>query len=280
MDLLKQTKEICNLYNIRPARSKGQNFLVSSHVYNDIVNIADIGENDNILEIGSGLGFLTFKLADIAKKVVSIELDDILADILKYKLEIEKKSNVKVLNNNVLKVDISKIFKDDFKVVANIPYNITSIFLRKLFSGDKKPKSTTLLMQKEVAQRIIAKPGNMSMLAVSVQYYNMENKIERIVKSGNFWPKPRVDSAIINMKLKDSFPQIDTNLFFKFVKAGFSSKRKMLKNNLIKVLKDEKKLVLAVFEKLKLNRNIRAQELSIEEWINLFISLKDKISLN
>lgn len=278
MDLLKKTKQICKLYDIKPTRSKGQNFLVNSEIYNQIIEIADINKDDNVLEVGPGLGFLSFKLAERVRNVVSVELDDNLANVLQERAVNEKVKNFRVINADALKVDISSIFEDKFKIVANIPYNITSVLLRKIFSYDNLPQSITFLVQKEVAQRIVADAGNMNMLALSVQYYS-DAKIEKIVKPGNFWPKPKIDSAIINIRIKDNTSNMDAESFFSFAKNGFSSKRKMLKNNLVKKYDIESEVIFEVLEKLNLNKKVRAQELSLEEWMDLYLLLNKKIKI-
>jgi 16S rRNA (adenine1518-N6/adenine1519-N6)-dimethyltransferase len=274
MNLLEQTKELCRLYNIKPARSKGQNFLIEEKIYDDIVAAADLKSDDIVLEVGPGLGFLTAKLAKIAKQVVAIELDDKLAEVLRAGLLAQEILNVEVINEDVLKT-IDKFslppFNCGFKIVANLPYNITSIFLRKFLSEtENKPELTVLMLQKEVAERITAKPGKMSLLGVSVQCY-AKPEIIQIVAKENFWPEPKVDSAVVKILLGRN-PFIDEDKekdFFKLVKFGFSAKRKMLKNNLaagFKINQDEaeNKIIHAGF-----NPKIRAQELSVVDWLKL-----------
>jgi len=269
MDLLKRTKEICKKHNIKPTRNKGQNFLVNSHIYEQIIKIANLGQDDCVLEVGPGLGFLTMELAKNSKCVISVELDDKLARILKKRLEVERISGAEVINQDVLKLDIDEIIENEFKVVANIPYNITSILLRKICAMKNLPQSLTLLVQKEVAQRMIANAGNMNMLALSTQFYfNTEMKV--LVKPANFWPAPKVDSAVVHMELKKDIPNIDAEGFFSFAKAGFSSKRKMLKNNLVKKYDLDNENIISTFDKLKINVKVRAQELSLEQWIELY----------
>lgn len=269
MDLLKRTKEICKKYNIKPTRKKGQNFLVNSHIYEQIVKIADIGKEDCVLEVGPGLGFLTFELSKSARCVVSVELDDSLAFALREKIKDEKVDNIEVINQDILKLDIDEAIKNDFKLVANIPYNITSVLLRKICAMQNLPKSLTLLVQKEVAQRMIANSGDMNMLAISTQFYfNIAIKI--LVKPSNFWPQPRVDSSVLHMKLRDDIPDINAEDFFSFAKAGFGSKRKMLKNNLLKKYDRSSEEIFFVFSKLGLKNKIRAQELSLVQWVDLY----------
>src|SRR3989338_11457359 len=206
MDLLEQTKILCKLYNIIPARSKGQNFLISEKIYDDIVAAADLKTDDVILEVGPGLGFLTAKLAlrlrsgqaGKSGRVIAVELDDKLAGVLKTGLLAKKIRNTEVVNGDILKIPLAPFIKGGYKVVANLPYNITSIFLRKYLEAEIKPELAVLMLQKEVAERITAKPGKMSLLAVSVQFY-ANAEIIKTVPRDFFWPKPEVDSAIIKI---------------------------------------------------------------------------------
>ncbi|MCG2691009.1 16S rRNA (adenine(1518)-N(6)/adenine(1519)-N(6))-dimethyltransferase RsmA [Candidatus Parcubacteria bacterium] len=269
MVLLKETKELCQLYHIKPARARGQNFLVKEEIYDKMIAAADLNKDDVVLEIGPGLGFLTAELAKRVKKVIAVEIDKRLAEILEARLMAQGVKNVEVVNMDILKFSIFNFqFSNNFKVVANLPYNITSIFLRKFLSMEHKPEMMALMLQKEVAERIVAKPPKMSLLAVSVQFY-AEPEIIEIVPANNFWPKPKVDSAIIKLKVH-SRREVDEKNFFRLVKIGFSAKRKMLKNNLaagyhISQDEAEEKIKQAGF-----NPKIRAQELSVEEWTKLF----------
>jgi len=299
MDLLKTTKQLCQLYDIKPARSRGQNFLIKEEVYEKIIEAADLKKDDIVLEVGPGLGFLTTRLAKIVKKVVAVELDDKLAEVLRTGLMaqgiypvksgdagilpsaklFDRVKNVEVVNSDILKIPPLNLplVKGEspqgrgFKIVANLPYNITSIFLRKFLSAENKPAMMVLMLQKEVAERIIARPPKMSLLAVSVQFYSRSEIID-IVPANCFWPKPEVDSAIIKLivETRGRASVQNEKEFFKLVKIGFSAKRKMLKNNLaagfhITPEEAEKKVKKAGF-----NPKIRAQELSVEDWAKLF----------
>ena len=201
IDLLEQTKELCRLYDIKPARSRGQNFLIEEKVYDNIVAAADLTPEETVLEVGPGLGFLTAKLADRVKKVIAVELDDKLASVLKTGLVAKGIKNVELVNEDILKFSLSGMIKGEYKVVANLPYNITSIFLRKFLEMEIKPELMVLMLQKEVAERIAAPAGGMSLLSVSVQFYAEPEIIEKVAKE-NFWPVPEVDSAIIKLKIK------------------------------------------------------------------------------
>jgi 16S rRNA (adenine1518-N6/adenine1519-N6)-dimethyltransferase len=269
MNLFQQTKELCRIYNIKPARSKGQNFLINEEIYNKIIEAAELKKNDVVLEVGPGLGFLTAKLAARVKQVIAVELDDKLADVLRIGLTAQRVKNVEVVNQSIINYQLSII---NYKVVANIPYNITSQFLRKFLSAEYKPNLMVLMLQKEVAERIIAKPGKMSLLAVSVQFY-AESEIIQIIPKSNFWPEPEVDSAIVKIKPHPKLlldKREEQKDFFRLVRIGFSAKRKMLKNNLangfhISAEEAEKRLKNAGFEE-----KIRAQELSVKDWVKLF----------
>ncbi|MFH1412800.1 MAG: rRNA adenine dimethyltransferase family protein, partial [bacterium] len=160
--MLKQTQQLCRIHNIKPSRSKGQNFLINPDIYQQLVKLAAVDKSDVILEVGPGLGFLTVELADKAKQVIAVELDDKLAKILKSQLSIQKYNNIRIVNADILDWPyLDNMPKDKYKIVANLPYNITSIFLRKFLESEHKPESMVLMLQKEVAERIVAKPGKM-----------------------------------------------------------------------------------------------------------------------
>ena len=321
MDLLNKTKELCRIYDIHPARSKGQNFLISEEIYDKIIEAAELKKDDIVLEAGPGLGFLTAKLAEKAGRVAAVELDDKLAKYLKTAVDVQKFNNVEAVNGNVLELGIRNyesgmefynknnhtsyfiLHTSKYKVVANLPYNITSVFLRKfLGEAEIKPSLMVLMLQKEVAERNTAKPGKMSLLAVSAQFYAALEIIEYAPKE-NYWPKPEVDSAIVKIRIKaqvviaridsdeaihnssrEKQPVIDRHglrsrddklekEFFRLVKIGFSARRKMLKNNLangfhISQETAEKWLTSAGFK-----TKIRAQELSVEDWKKLLVAV-------
>jgi len=275
--LLYQTQKLCQQYNIKPARSRGQNFLINEKVYNDIIDAADLKKNDVVLEVGPGLGFLTQRLALKVKKVIAVELDDKLAKILKSRLQKQNINNVEVINKNILDIPNTKYqtLEAKYKIIANLPYNITSIFLRKFLVGTEHcsvPTEMVLMLQKEVAERIIDKPPNMSLLAISVQFY-ANSEIIQFVKSQDFWPKPKVESAVIKLKIKNTRPDINEKDFFRLVKIGFSSRRKMLKNNLAGGYQISQKEAQDNLVKIGFNPKIRAQELSINDWRKILDTL-------
>jgi 16S rRNA (adenine1518-N6/adenine1519-N6)-dimethyltransferase len=279
MTLAQRTIELCRMFEIKPSRSKGQNFLINEKIYDEIVEAAGINSEDTVLEVGPGLGFLTAKLAKVAKQVVSVELDDKLANFLQIGLDSNDVENVTIVNQDVLKFNPTDLPKN-YKVVANLPYNITSIFLRTFLNQKNRPKSLVLMLQKEVAERLIAKPGEMSMLALSVQFFG-DIEIVREVKAGNFWPEPKVDSAVIRLIIKgDNHGDVsltEEKAFFRLAKFGFSAKRKMLKNNIASGLKisnsDAEKLLMSV----GLDKQIRAQDLSVDNWQKLFAASRSLV---
>jgi len=272
MDLLKKTKDICQENNIKPTRSRGQNFLVKESIYDDIIESSELKSDDVVLEVGPGLGFLTRKLANKVKKVYAVELDEKLAKLLEKNLKEEKISNVEVVNINALDFDFYNLgYRGSYKIVANLPYNISSIFLRRFLSDFAiKPDLLVLMLQKEVAKRIIAQKGEMNLLAISVQFYADAQIIQDVVKE-NFWPIPQVNSAVIKIKrnLDLVIDKKAEKSFFRLAKAGFGAKRKMLKNNLANFYKLKVEEVLEIFNKIGLADNVRAQDLDLLDWKNL-----------
>jgi 16S rRNA (adenine1518-N6/adenine1519-N6)-dimethyltransferase len=263
-DLLKK-------YKISPKRWLGQNFLISKNVLRKIVETAEISKKDTILEIGPGIGNLTIELAKRAKKVIAVEKDKRMIEILKENLKDFK--NVKIVQGDILKLEPRSYTLKTYKVVANIPYYLTSRLIRKFLESEAKPKSMVLMVQKEVAQRICAKPPKMNLLAVSVQFY-AKPKIISFVPKNCFWPKPKVDSAILkisNLKTRNSKLK---ELFFKIVKAGFSQPRKQLINNLSKGLKIKKEKIKKWLLKNGVKPEKRAENLTVNEWLKLTKSFK------
>ena len=272
MNILSETLNLCKKYNIKPERSKGQNFLIKEEIYDKIIEIADLKKSDTVLEVGPGLGFLTQKLASKAKKVIAVEVDKELSSFLKKDIEIKKIDNIKIFNNDILKAQGSNISKlGDYKIVSNLPYNISSVFLRKFLSLNNKPKSIIVMLQKELAERIIANVPNMTLLACSVQFY-ADAKIMLNVSKESFYPIPKVDSAVIkiipNKKLLINFEE--EKKFFKLLRIGFSSKRKMLKNNLSNGLKLSLELIIEALKSANLDEKVRSEQLLIEDWLKLY----------
>jgi len=265
-------KEILKKYRIFPSKRLGQSFLIDKKVLKKIVEVADLSKNDSVLEVGPGIGNLTIELAKKVKKVIAVEKDERMVEILKERLEEERIKNVEIVNEDILKFLPSFKLRRSYKVVANIPYYLTSRLIRNLLEAKRRPRLIVLMIQKEVAQRICAKPPKMNLLAVSVQFYS-KPEIISFVSKNCFWPRPKVDSAIIKISnIKKQKATKDEKLFFKIVKAGFSHPRKQLINNLSKGLKKNKKIVEEWLLNCGISPDKRAENLSIEEWKRLTIS--------
>jgi 16S rRNA (adenine1518-N6/adenine1519-N6)-dimethyltransferase len=275
-DLLKKTQEICRIYDIKPQSSMGQNFLVSLEVYKKIVASSNVSKEDIVLEVGPGLGFLSAELLKTAKKVVAVELDGKIAEVLELALSSHNLDNLEIINENVLDFD-PKQLKSGYKIVANLPYNISSVFLRKFLTTDNKPKSLTLMLQKEVVERIVAGPGKHSLLSLSVQYYSQAKYVDTVNKE-NFWPQPKVNSAILHLETKEdkdiSLSKDEQRVFFRLLKFGFSAKRKKLINNLVGALQIDNKIIQTKMQAADIDINIRAQDLSLSDWEKLFAQLR------
>lgn len=251
---------------IHAKRSLGQNWLINPHILDRVVEAAEVSKDDVILEVGPGTGLLTEKLSLKAKKVIAIEKDHRLIADLRKKFE---GSNVKIIESDVLEFNPHgfKLHDTSYKIVANLPYYITSNFLRNVFEKWPKPELLVLTVQKEVAKRIKARPPNMNLLALSVQYYS-DPKIIAYISKNNFRPIPKVDSAIIRLGTRDKTRQ-ETEKLFQLIRAGFSEKRKLLASNLSKNLKLNKEKVFEALVQEGIDPKARAENLSLQEWQNL-----------
>ena len=272
--LTSQTQYLCKKFGLRPHRPAGQNFLIDEKIIQDIVNAADIKSNDTVLEIGPGFGFITKELAERAGKVFAVELDKRMYEALKGLAKSYK--NLKIFRKDIMTVNRDELVEDDnYKVVANLPFNITSWVLRDYLENEPIPNMLVLVVQKEIAERVIAKPGKMSILAVAVQSLA---KVELIKEISNdcFWPKPKVDSAIIrlNPELIRGLDREDIKPFFRVVKAGFSNKRKKIINSLSGGLQLDKANISQILQKSGLDPALRAQDLDIQNWIDLYKNFK------
>jgi 16S rRNA (adenine1518-N6/adenine1519-N6)-dimethyltransferase len=251
----------------RAKKSLGQNFLKSAKALSDIIIAGEINKNDIILEIGPGKGALTEKLLEHAGKVIAIEKDNTLVIHLKeqFKKEIEE-GRFELIEGDVLDFD-PKTLKKPYKIIANIPYNITGAILRQFLSDIHKPEQMVLLVQKEVAERIVARDGNESILSLSVKAYGIPKIISK-VPARYFNPAPKVDSAIIAITniTRENFKNTEEEqLFFTIVKAGFAHKRKMLLSNLKESLPHVEWNTL--FEKNIIPKTIRAEKVPLTTWV-------------
>jgi 16S rRNA (adenine1518-N6/adenine1519-N6)-dimethyltransferase len=260
---------------IKPKKSLGQNFLRDESVVQKIITSANLTADDFIIEIGPGEGVLTEKLAEQAGKVLAIEIDRNLIPGLENKFK--DTPNVEIIHADILNINLSELATNyklpttNYRVIANIPYYITSPIIRLFLENTNQPQEMILMVQKEVAERIAAKPGKMSILAVSVQYY-ADAEILFTVSKNSFFPVPQVDSAVIRITPNvnhETQTTEEVKEFFKIVKAGFSAKRKTLVNNLSNTFHLDKNVVEEKLKTLGFTPNVRAQELSVEDWKEL-----------
>lgn len=261
--------QLLKQFGLRPRVGLGQNFLLDNLALQAIVRAASLRTSDDVLEIGPGLGNLTRYLALAAHHVTAVELDQDLFPALETVVAPYK--NVRLVRGDILKLDPTGLMdRPDYLVVANIPYYITSAVLRHLLESGGRPFRLVLTMQEQVAQRICARPGKMSLLALSVQVYGTP-EIVAYIPAEAFFPAPKVDSAVLRVEILPE-PRIPTGLmdiFFTLIKAGFSQKRKTLRNSLsgglgIAAAEAEKLLAAAGIDPIR-----RAETLTLEEWGNL-----------
>jgi len=253
-------------HHLRPQKDLGQNFLVDADILSHIVNCAEVPSDAQVLEIGAGLGSLTFFLAQAAQQVTAIEIDpDLLAIARNTTAACE---NVILIEGDILQVDLGNLhLMDSYIVVANIPYYITSAIIRKLLNSSEKPARMVLTIQEEVARRICAGPGDMSLLALSVQVFGTP-EIVLTIPADAFYPSPKVDSVTLRIDLFQQ-PVIEEeklDTFFRLIKAGFSQKRKMLRNTLSAGLHLPREQVDALLTQAAIDPQRRAQTLSLQEW--------------
>ncbi len=267
-------KDLLKSKGIWAKKKLGQHFLINKEIIPEIVKIAEIKQGDKVIEIGSGTGVLTEELIRAGAEVFAIEKDYKLIEILRKKFSNTK--TLKIIHQDALFFDISR-FKN-YKVVANIPFNITSPIIRKFLTASNKPQLIVLMIQREVAERLVAEPGSSKrgLLTILVELFGQVS-IEQKLSNKDFWPKPKVESAVIKIKPRES--QIkDTEIFLKLVKMGFSSKRRQIHNSLFSSLKLEKKEILKLLEKSQIEPKLRAEDLNLEQWINLWQTInKDSI---
>ena len=251
----------------KPKKSLGQHWLNDHATLNEICDLAELNNEDIVLEIGPGYGTLTKILIQKANKVVAIELDSNLALQLKTFVDAD---NLTVVNESILKFDLTKL-PVEYKVVANIPYYLTSNLLRLLSESSNPPSVIVLLIQKEVAERVGAKAGDMSLLSVTTQYF-WEVNLSSIVKAKLFTPPPKVDSQIILLKRRrnEMFPNTDNKKFFRLVRIGFSSRRKTILNSMSNGLRIDKGIVGEILIESKIDPGLRPQMLSLDKWHDLY----------
>jgi 16S rRNA (adenine1518-N6/adenine1519-N6)-dimethyltransferase len=270
------TRRLLEQWDLRPSKGLGQNFLVDQAALDRIVAAAELTREDVVLEVGAGLGTLTSRLAQSAGHVVAVELDQRLLPVLES--ELAGIENVTLVRGDILELDPQTLLTPisnlqsptsnlQYTVVANLPYYITSAVLRHLLEARLKPRRMVVTVQREVAERIVAQPGQMSLLAVSVQYYGRPRLLFRI-KPGSFYPSPGVTSAVVRIDLyvAPATPAVDTDAFFRIVRAGFAQRRKQLHNALAAGLGRSRDEVAAQLNRAGVDPQRRAQTLSLEEW--------------
>lgn len=262
-----ELRSLLAAHDVRLKKSLGQNFLVNDSILQRIVEAAEISPEDAVVEVGPGVGTLTYHLARAARQVVAVELDLRMVAILQETLV--DCGNVRVVHGDILRLDLAGTLPGaPYKVVANIPYYITSAVIRRFLEHAPLPSLMALMVQHEVAQRILAAPGQMSILAVSVQFYAVPALALR-VPAGAFYPAPQVDSALIRMVARADRPAVDPQRFFRAVHAGFGQKRKQLRNALAAGLRISGTESEALLGRADIDPERRAQTLTIEEWARL-----------
>ena len=280
--MIERPSELLKKFDFYPKKSLGQNFLYDPVWINRIVNAAEISKSDIVLEIGPGSGSLTIALSSIARKVIAVEIDNRLIPILNYVLDGIK--NVTIITGDILDCEPHKLMEQydasKFVVVANIPYYITGQIVRHLFESSMLPRSITMSVQREVAERMIVTPGQMNLLAVSAQFYS-NVKIMGYIPAGAFYPIPSVDSALIRLDVFDPSDHVhaDSSLFFRIVRAGFAQKRKQLQNSLSNGLSLNKEQTLNALTSIGLDPRCRAQALTMQNWADLTDLLRDAVSV-
>lgn len=264
-----------SFHKIRPKKTLSQNFLIDKNILDKILKASDISKDDVVLEIGSGPGVITFEIIKKAKKVIAIELDDTFAKNLKD----QKIDNLEVYNENFLKfdLDIYKKLDKKIKVISSVPYHVTSFIITKLLKHHFLFSKIILIIQKEMAEKILSKKDSKQygFFSLLVNFY-AEAKIYANISRECFFPKPKVDSVILELKIKNNFldatkKDIDIEKFLYFIKTAFSQRRKKLLS-LIKIFSSKEK-ILKIFEDLKIDENVRAENLSLDNFLALYKKL-------
>jgi len=293
MSSASEVRDLLARFNLRARKSLGQNFLVDDAALDRIVAAAELTHDDVVLEIGPGLGTLTTRLAQAAGRVVAVEIDRHLIPLLRFVLA--SHSNVELMHGDILQLDPAALLSnhptiqpsddsgrqvdryqvDRYKVVANLPYYITSAILRHLLEAAVRPSLLILTMQLEVAQRLIAAPGDLSLLAISVQFYGKPTIVTRI-SAGAFYPAPNVDSAVVRIDVPPQSPLevSDVDRFFAVVKAGFGQKRKQIHNALKAGLVLPAEVIHVALAQAGIDPKRRAETLTLQEWAALAEALK------
>ena len=262
---LEELKHTLSSSGLRPKDYLGQNFLVDEHALRAIVAAADVASSDTILEVGPGLGVLTAELIKVAKKVYAVEKDFRLAVFLQKQFKGEPK--LEIINEDILRYHFAKKILTEYKVVANIPYYLTSKLFQLFLESEHPPKALILMVQKEVGERVVAGPGELSILGISVQIFADAEIVYQVPKT-SFWPVPKVNSVILKILPRDRYSEIkDKKLFFSIIKAAFAGKRKQIHNT----IKNPEAL-----QKAGIDPKARPQDLAISQWIKLYHEISTK----
>lgn len=285
---INEIKNLCREFGVKPTKGKGQNFLIDDQVLHQVVAAANLTAADNVLEVGPGLGILTEQLVKNCHKILAVELDQSLIFYLKKKFKDQK--NLEILAGDILKIKNQELADHlgsaKYKLVANIPYAITKPLIQKFLNYEPRPSEIVVLIQKEVAEKMAARPGKMSILAISVQLYGRP-EIVKIVSRTSFYPEPKVDSAILRIKFYPDYlsPELSQILsaselenfqekkFWQLAKIGFSSPRKQLQNNLSNGLHLGNSETKNRLKKAGLAENCRAEDLGLADWAKLYQQL-------
>lgn len=263
-------RQTLDRYNLRPDKRLSQNFMVDPGTLTRMADTAELEAGDIVLEVGTGLGHLTRVLAGRAGRVVTVEVDERLIPVLR--LELAHYSNVELVAGDILTLEPDHLVGGvPYKVVANVPYHITSVLVRHLLECELPPALMVLTVQREVAERMAAKPGDMSLLALGVQFYGTVKIVARL-NPGVFYPRPSVESAIVRIEPHPALmlPISERDGFFRVARAGFGMKRKQLKNSLIARLGLSSNKVMTWLAQAGIDPTRRAQTLSLDEWLALY----------
>ncbi len=252
---------------LRPRRQSGQNFLIDDEVVSDLVQAAAISPGERVLEIGPGLGIVTEALLNHGANVLAVELDRRLVPYLRRKFS--SRQNVRIAEGDIMKQRLDREFDDaGYTLVASLPFNITSLVLRNFLERRPRPNRLVLLVQKEVAERVTARPGKMSLLSVAVQYLGAPEIIRHVPRS-SFFPQPEVDGAVVRIDVRPRPDDGERQALFRLARVGFSSRRKMLHNNIAAGFRLSHEQTQKILLDSGLHPTARAQELTIKDWQKL-----------
>lgn len=268
--LQSRVRELCDRFGIIPSKLRGQNYCVDSRVLDGVVAAAQLTQGEQVIEIGPGFGFLTERLIATGAQMKVVEIEEAAAAYVRDTFG----KQIEVVQDDAIGYAKRTNFPKEYSVVGMVPYSITSLLFRTFLERPDQPRQVVFVIQKEVAERICAKDGEKSLLSVAVQYYGAPKIISK-VSHASFWPRPKVDSALIRVEITREFADSDA-FFFRVVKAAFASKRKKMIRNIQAELGGELETLISVFSSSGISENARAQELSIEQWILLTKELSNQ----